>query len=96
MRSETPVSNFESVGFGSASVAPLCELLAPPLRADNPLVKLSQAAHFLGVHPDTILNWRRQGKSVGLRRLGNRWYLHYSEVQRLLSESLTEVRSANR
>jgi hypothetical protein len=91
MRSEAPVSNFESIEFGSARVAPLCELIAPALQADNPLVKLSQAAQFLGVHPDTILNWHRQGKPMGLRRLGSRWYLPVSSVRQILSESVIEL-----
>ena len=54
------------------------------------LLRIGQAAHMLGVHPNTLRNWELQGKVASIR-IGNRRdrRFHRSELLKLLEQPLT-------
>ena len=42
-------------------------------------LKISEAAEFLGVHPDTLRRWERSGKMRSFRHPFNRYRLYRQE-----------------
>ena len=49
------------------------------------LLRLSEAAKMLGVVPQTLRNWDKQGKIKMVRTVGNQRRVPLSEVERLQS-----------
>jgi len=54
-------------------------------------LSISRAADLMGVHPETIRAWEREGKITGIiRTLGGHRRIPISEVERLLGRELTD------
>lgn len=59
----------------------------PPLKADEPkLLRVSRAAHELGLHPFTVRKWIKAGKIQAIR-VGNEARVPRSEIERLAGKT---------
>lgn len=52
---------------------------------DRSLLKLSQVATILGVHYNTVLNWRRRG-ILPARKIGGQWFVTQEALNSLMLE----------
>ena len=49
--------------------------------SDEKLISLDEVAEQAGLHKQTLLVWKRQGKPIPIFRVGSRWKARPSEVQ---------------
>ena len=52
---------------------------------DQPLLTTLQAAHILGLHPDTLRVWRKQQRGPQWVRVGNRYRYSREAIDAFLS-----------
>ncbi len=55
------------------------------------LLTNSQAADYLGLHPQTLHNWRFNGKYLDYVKLGSRVLYEEEELERFIERSRVEV-----
>ena len=53
------------------------------MKTESMMVPLGQAARQLGVSPDTLRRWHRQGHLIAIKLKSGRYLVPISEVRRL-------------
>lgn len=63
--------------------------------SDTPKIRLVEAAKIVGVHQNTLRNWRKAGKLKTVEKIFENgievWYVDLSEVQRLYQQTNTHL-----
>lgn len=54
---------------------------------NSSLLNTVDAARFLGLHPDTLRLWRKQGRGPSFVKLGNRYRYSPEAIEIFLKES---------
>ena len=52
---------------------------------NEPLLSTLQVAHILGLHPDTLRAWRKQGRGPEFVRVGTRYRYRREAIEAYLS-----------
>jgi predicted DNA-binding transcriptional regulator AlpA len=53
---------------------------------EDPVLSLEQAAEFLTISPQTLLNWRVEGRGPRALKIGSRVKYRLSQLERFLAE----------
>lgn len=61
-----------------------------PSSAPTGLLETAEAAHFLGVHPKTLVRWVRKGTVQAMKTPGGRYRYRQSDLDAFVSESMAQ------